>query len=246
MGMESEEINIVVQWPPRKEEVEDCAKKSIQLMHSLKRVSPLFQVWSNMRRTLKQNLATSSVSLDNINDVQKLLLKGQIRKDAPPRDVVSHLGFGALLWNRNSGGKFASLDINCGAYEPSPLNSVEIRLEPEQSACLNSEQLIQTLKILIETWSANLGVIYRTKYSEKHGFPRTQFAFYLVPKTDYNRHWKKSGKLSQIFMGGELYIDEKVRHKFDSGLFDAPPEQNKQLTMTGRILNKVRAGLNKI
>jgi hypothetical protein len=246
MGMESEEINIVVQWPPRKEEVEDCAKKSIQLMHSLKSVSPLFQEWSNMRRTLKQNLATSSVSLDNINDVQKLLLKGQNRGDFPPRDVIPELGFGALLWNRNSGGKFASLNIHCGAYEPSPLNSVEIILRPEQSASLNSEQLVQILKLLIENWNANLGVVYRSKYSEEKGFSDIQLAFYLVPKTDYNRNWKKSGQFSEIFMGGVLYIDEKVRHKFDSGQFDVPPDQNKQQTMTGRILNKVRAGLNKI
>jgi hypothetical protein len=246
MGLESEEIVIVVQWSPRKEDVEDCAKKTILLMRDLKKISPLFQNWSNMRRTLKQNLATSLVGLDSTSDIRKLLLQGQIRKDAPPRDVVPQLGFGTLLWNRDSGGKFASLNIRCGAYSLGGLNSVEIRVQPELSVCLNIEQLTQTLKLLIEIWSANLGVIYRSKYSEKYGFRRTQLAFYLIPKTDYNRHWKKSGNLSENYMGGELYIDEKVRQKFDSGLFEAPTDQNKQLTMTGRILKRVRVGLNKV
>jgi hypothetical protein len=232
-----EPINVLIQWPHRKESGERCAEKLSATIDILEAYSSIFASWAAMPRTLAQRQSCKPIDHTDKKILLDLLLKGQSKTDAPPRAIISELGFSAQLWNLNEGDTYASITVFCGSYAKNvPYNSVSISIRRFYPPLLTSSDLIMIMKKLLFIWEANFGSVFFERGQLSQDGLRIDLAHFSVPGTDFSSYWPKIGTITDTYLGGELRVDERSRIMFDSGEF---VPQNSNRSLIAKLLNKV-------
>jgi hypothetical protein len=216
-----EPINLVLQWPSRFAEVDACAKRLQATFGVLRETSSTLASWGVVSDSLDEHLTAQTITVENTEKLTEALLEGRSRKDFPPTEVIDDLGFSSLFWNLKEDEKYASLSVLCGLYAKNvSCNHLELSIRQFSPPLMGPDQYIELLKKLTAVWEANLAVVF-WKPRGLEGYDKSSYlAHYHVPGTDFNRYWKKTGKLVDIYLGGELRVDEKVKAMFSSGNFE--------------------------
>jgi outer membrane translocation and assembly module TamA len=206
----SGKLCFVVQWNSRKDSVDKCASMLNGFLTAALEITPLFFAWSELKSSMKQSLKSQPVDLMSLDATRKLLLNGQNREDFAPHNVIEELGFGALMWNRDSGGASVTLDVHCGSYVADKYNTVKLDMDVIQNQIPTVEIILRTLETMLENFEANLGVVRFENLNSSGEHVEMDLAFYLVSSSQYNRYWKKSGEFLRRFREGDLLVNHQT------------------------------------
>lgn len=119
-------------WGPRAESAASCAERLAVCLQRLERCSPLLGGWYE-RADRRSEAAPRSVNTSP-SSLSLLLSEGVNRRDADG-EAMTHLGFSAGLWNRQSRAA-VGLSVHCGASTASPgvMNSFVLDLPTPDEA----------------------------------------------------------------------------------------------------------------
>lgn len=139
-------------WGPRRETVEDCARRASVFLALLSQASDYFTGWRPLGRV--RPVAAKAEPIGQSQDALiELFLKGRNRRDIDG-DVIDELGFRISVWNGRSDEEAASLVMNCGLYSPvSGLsNAIVLKLPPCFETTISESQVRQVTTTLAEAW----------------------------------------------------------------------------------------------
>jgi hypothetical protein len=231
-----EPINIELQWPARRDDLEVCARQLQKTLECLGDFSKCFAKWARMPRSFTVNDATP-IDNSNIGELSTILLKGQNREDVPPRRAIPSLGYTAHFWNMYSMEQYASLYVHCGMYsQQAGYNSIHFSVRQCRPPLLSPEQYINLLKGLLNIWDANLGVIYFKPSEIENADEKIYLAHFSIKGTDVNSYWPKTGRVVENYRGGELRVDANTRSFFAAGQFPSKKPDNFVRRLTEKIL----------
>lgn len=232
-----EPIELRLQWPPRRDEIDVCSERLLRTFTCLAAASPAFARWAKFPGSATQAGRVQPIDVNDRNTLADLLLKGRNRYDAPPRDPIVNLGFTANFWNMDAMERYASLYVQIGSYaERVGTNNVQLSIRQVDPPLLKPEQYIALLKQLIDIWDPNLGLIYQKPPRPAGVLEKRNFlAHYTIQGREYNEAaWPKAGKVAELYNSGELRIDSDVKKMFAEGKFPEP-----KTTLVGKILRKL-------
>jgi len=162
-----ESYTIVVQWGLRKESVEACAARTLQLLTCLARHNDIFSHWFTLGSTREEALQ-HEISLEDPATIQSLLIEGRSKSELRA-DLLEQLGYSIGLWTGRKDDD-AGLSINCGCYAPAiGGNSCVLELPYESAAAeqlLHASVLEGIMACVVEAWNPDWGVVTSNKYEK--------------------------------------------------------------------------------
>ena len=138
-------------WGPRGEPVEVCAARFARQLAMFSGIDPLLAKWFKQGRS---RTAALKHQIDpSVDALRELLLAGVHRKDFPPREVITELGYSAGMWNGQDAE--AALSVGCGITTSRVSNVVVLDLPKPEGAGLplyRRDAAMAVIRAVVEAW----------------------------------------------------------------------------------------------
>ena len=141
-------------WGPRRESVDDCARRLSRFMHDLCDCDPALATWF-AKGYSRQKALKSVVDAKDPEVARSLLDRGRNRRDTDG-GAIEALGFGVSFWNGAEKNKVAGLSVNCGLFaQPSRGylgNSVVLSLPMDLGELFWAERMAHVVAATALAW----------------------------------------------------------------------------------------------
>jgi hypothetical protein len=217
--MTGPQVNVRVQWGPRKDGLDNCAERTIEQFAALQSVGLKIRNWSEVltrgRLTQDKNVPRDTSSLA---ELAKILVSNQQRNDMRPPEIMPELGYGAWFTN---GQKEIDLRIRCGAYWDEGGNDCSYSVDRVSQDAMSEGVAIELLRQMLLIWDASFGVIYEGDYYGGLG-PSKTLVRYAQPPMQYQRGFPPVGKIIGHWRGGRVWAQEGLEGMFASWNLEPP------------------------
>lgn len=146
----SERFYLGAYWGPRRERVDQCARRLARCLAGLGRHSEILAAWC--LKADRTSAMESPVSMDE-GELARLLRSGENRRDVNAAPIPE-LGFSAGLWNGDFE-RSVGLSTKCGAWSSAVPNSFVLNLPPAEQGAIGlhePETAKAILGVVIEAW----------------------------------------------------------------------------------------------
>ena len=169
-------------WPPRKEDIRDCADKLARFLAALSCHDPAFSHWYD-RKAARRRATPSAFDFRCNAHLVALLEQGRNRQDVG-KSVMEDLGFCIGLWNGEKSAKMTGLSVTCGLYATVPGlggNSLILDLPEDLGDLQQNDRMAEVLATVATTWEPDWAGVFSLDAMNTRDFnPVVPFVDWMV------------------------------------------------------------------
>jgi hypothetical protein len=152
-----ENVIIRVDWGPRCEDAQDCAKRICALFSQLASLDDMFEGW--FRKAGSPTLGRR-LEWNDTREVSQFLEASLDPKDYA-KGAVPLLGFVVDLWNGNYRSAGAEVTIACGGSDKYVSNSCSLNLLPSEAGMIGVDSIARLLEAQVAAWDPDMGEVFQ-------------------------------------------------------------------------------------